>query len=204
MQKRQKMHWLLCLSLAILSLSRLSWAQDSCESVAQIISAQGEIRVNKVLIDNATASRDRLTVCTGDIISAGQLSRAAIAILNTETVIRIDQNSELRLTSPPDKDPSFLKLFKGAINILSPAPQALEVDARFVNAAVEGTEFHIRVEGDRAIVTVLQGQVRASNSSGSPVSLTSGQSAIARKGQAPKRDSSIIPKDTIQWALYYP
>ncbi|MGB7452357.1 MAG: FecR family protein, partial [Lysobacterales bacterium] len=204
MQKQQKLHWLLLVPLLILGQSGVSRAQEACESVAHIISAQGEIRVNKILIVNATASRDQLTVCVGDTISAGQLSRAAIAIFNTETIIRIDQNTELRLTSPPAKDPSFLKLFKGAINILSPAPQSLVVDAGFVNAAVDGTEFHIRVEDDRAVVTVLQGQVTASNSIGSPVSLTSGQSASTRMGQAPQRDSTIIPEDAIQWALYYP
>ena len=112
MQKQQKLHWLLLISLLILGRSGVSGAQEACESVAQIISAQGEIRVNKILIDNATASRNQLTVCVGDTISAGQLSRAAIAIFDTETVIRIDQNTELRLTSPPAKDPSFLELFK--------------------------------------------------------------------------------------------
>jgi tetratricopeptide (TPR) repeat protein len=192
------------LLLCLLTLPQLSPAQESCEPVAQIISAQGEIRVNGVLIANSEASRDRLTVCTSDIISAGELSRAAIAILDSETVIRIDQNSELRLTALPAKDPSFLRLVKGAINILSPAPQALEVDAGFVNAAVEGTEFHIRVEDDRAIVTVLEGQVRASNANGDPVSLATGESASALAGQAPRRDASVIPRETIQWALYYP
>lgn len=203
-QLLQKLQWFLLVPLLILGLYRVSGAQEACESVAQIISAQGEIRVNRILIDNASASRDQMTICVGDTISAGQLSRAAISIFDTETVIRIDQNTELRLTSPPTKDPSFLRLIKGAINILSPAPQGLVVDASFVNAAVEGTEFHIRVEGDRAVVTVLQGQVEVSNSSGPPVSLTSGQSASAQMGQAPQPDSTIIPKEAIQWALYYP
>lgn len=202
MQKKQELFCQCWLSLLVLTFPQLAGAQESCEPIAQIVSAQGEIRINQITIDNASASRERKDVCAGDLISVGELSRAAIAILNTDVVVRIDQNTELRLHASPIKDPSFLELLKGAINILSPAPQELEIRTAYVNAAVEGTEFHIRVEDDHAVVTVLEGKVRASNDKGT-VSLTSDQSARAQLGKAPKIDITIIPSDAVQWALYY-
>jgi tetratricopeptide (TPR) repeat protein len=202
LKKQQQMRVLCWLSLLFLTLPRFGGAQGVCDPVAQLVSAQGEVRINGSRIDNAAASKGRQNVCAGDLISVGGLSRASIAILDTDTVVRIDQNTELRLHVSPIKDPSFLELLKGAINILSPAPRELEVKTAFVNAAVEGTEFHIRVEDDYAVVTVLEGKVRASNDNGS-ISLTSDQSARAHLNTAPTLDLTVVPDNAVQWALYY-
>ena len=202
MQEQQKMRVLFCLSVLLLALPRLSEAQNACDPVAQIVSAQGEVRINGSKIDNAAASRDRRSVCAGDLIGVGDLSRASIAIVDTDTVVRIDQNTELRLHVSPIEDPSFLELLKGAIKILSPAPRELEIKTAFVNASVEGTEFYIRVEDDHAVVTVLEGKVTVSNDKGS-IGLTSDQSARAQLNSAPALDLTIVPDSAVQWALFY-
>jgi len=59
------------------------------------------------------------------------------------------------------------------------------VTTAFVNAGVEGTEFLVQVDNEKAFVSVFEGRVLASNQSGS-VSLTSGQSAVAEAGKAPR------------------
>ena len=50
---------------------------------------------------------------------------------------------------------------------------------------------------------MFEGGVLASNDAGE-VTLASGQSAIAKKGQAPVLTTVVRPRDAVQWALYYP
>ena len=92
---------------------------------------------------------------------------------------------------------------RGAALFFSRDPRRLEVDTPFVSAAVEGTEFFVKVDYDRSTVTVYSGRVRVSNDLGSLV-LASGESAEAQKGKAPKRVILVRPRDAVQWALYYP
>jgi tetratricopeptide (TPR) repeat protein len=72
-----------------------------------------------------------------------------------------------------------------------------------VNAAVEGTEFFIKVERDHTSLSIFEGHVSAYNQAGS-LALTSGQSAVARAGEAPVPRVIVRPRDAVQWALYYP
>lgn len=208
MQKNQQLLWLCWLSLVFLALPANLWAQGTCNPVAQIVSVQGEIRLNGDVLDNAAAMRTYTNICVGDLISAGQLSRATIAILNTDAIIRIDQNTELRLNVEEIADPSFLEVLKGAINILSPAPVDLGVKTAFVNAAVEGTEFHVRVERDQATVTVLEGRVSVTDSDGrNELAVIENQAASAKRGQAPTLDASVDATNigtAVQWAHFYP
>ncbi len=196
------------LTILLMAHSMSTRAQEACQPIAEIISAQGEIRINGAIIDNATASRNRLRVCAGDLISSGELSRASLAILTTDAILRIDQNTEFRINIERDKDRSLLDLIKGAINFLSPSPVDIGVRTAAVNAAVEGTEFHVRVEGDRAAVTVLEGQVRLTDSSGgNALSLQRDQAASARVGQPPTIDPSVNETNVgnaVQWAHFYP
>lgn len=208
MQQEKQLPCLRWLALMVLTLPVTVWAQGSCTSVAQIVSVQGEIRINGIVLDNAKAMRERTDICVGDLVSAGQLSRATIAILKTEAVIRIDQNSELRLNVAEIADPSFLELLKGAINILSPKPVDLGVKTAFVNAAVEGTEFNVRIERDQATVTVLEGQVRVTDSNGrNEIGVSENQAASAKLGQAPTLDLAVDATNigtAVQWAQFYP
>jgi tetratricopeptide (TPR) repeat protein len=71
-----------------------------------------------------------------------------------------------------------------------------------VNAGVEGTEGLIRVEQDRTLITIYDGQVLASNAAGS-LTLTGGQSAVAEAGKAPVARVVVRPRDAVHWALYY-
>ncbi len=79
----------------------------------------------------------------------------------------------------------------------------LEVLTGFVNAGVEGTEGLIRVEEDRTLITIFEGQVLASNAAGS-LTLTRGKSAVAEAGKAPVERVVVRPRDAVHWALYYP
>ena len=81
-------------------------------------------------------------------------------------------------------------------------PKSLEVVTPSAIAAVRGTEFFIRIEETRTFLTIFEGEVSASNPSGSLL-LTSGQSAQANPGQAPVQQVVVRPQDAVRWTLYY-
>ncbi len=141
-------------------------------------------------------------LCAGDAIRVGSRSRAALALAN-QSIIRIDQNTTLNLISVPESEPSLLQLLHGAAQFFSRKPRALRIETPFVNAAVEGTEFFVGVGADQTRVTVFEGTVATSNAFGR-VDVESGQSVVARAGEAPEPVVMVRPRDAVQWALYYP
>ena len=140
-------------------------------------------------------------VCQGDPIRVGEFSRATIAFLDSGIRLTIEQNTEFAVQPPRQPGRSFIDLFRGAILFFTRQPRSLDVRTPFVNAAVEGTEFLIRVDNDRAEVAVLEGTVAMVNDQGS-LTLTSGQSGQALAEQAPS-GSNVRPQDAVRWALYY-
>jgi Tfp pilus assembly protein PilF/opacity protein-like surface antigen len=140
--------------------------------------------------------------CVGDAIRTGTDGRAAIRMIN-ETLLRLDSDSALTFTQVARKERSFLDLLKGAVHFISRTPRSLEIKTPFVNAAIEGTEFVVRVDDTSTDVTVFEGVVVASNTAGS-VRLTANQVGRAESGQAPVRIAVARPRDAVTWALYYP
>ena len=67
---------------------------DACEdgdAIGRIIGMNGVITVND------THTRIDATLCLGDVIQTGPNSRADVKLLESNTVFRIEQQSELRL-----------------------------------------------------------------------------------------------------------
>jgi len=135
------------------------------------------------------------------MIHVRENSRAALELAN-ETIIRLDQNTTIVLSDEAEEE-SWLDLLKGAVHFITRVPNSLKIKTPYVNAAVEGTEFVIRVENGETIVSVIEGQVALENEQGQLL-LTNGQSASAREGEAPVRRLDITPADAVQWSLYYP
>ena len=176
---------------------------DRCpQPIARIVSAQGTIELKETSANVWRLAKIDELVCPGDSIHVGERSRGAILLLAAETVLRIDENTTLRILEPRQEYRSLLDLLNGVIHFLSRAPRSLEVKTPFVNAAVEGTEFLIRVETNRTFISVFEGRVAATNASGS-LSLTSNQSALIRAGEAPELRIVVRPRDAVRWALYY-
>jgi tetratricopeptide (TPR) repeat protein len=73
----------------------------------------------------------------------------------------------------------------------------------FVNGAVEGTEFLVRVDETTTTIQVFKGRVTMANANGR-LSLASGQAGVAPRNQAPRTMAVVHPLDAIQWTLYYP
>jgi len=140
--------------------------------------------------------------CPGDEIRVQDRSRADVALAN-ESVLRLNANTAMTFEVAEETRSSLVSLFKGAAHFFSRRPRSLEVQTPFTVAGVRGTEFYIRVEDDRTLLSIFTGQVVASNEAGS-LALTSGQSAMAEKGKAPVLRVVARPRDAVQWALYYP
>jgi tetratricopeptide (TPR) repeat protein len=177
-------------------------AQKDDYWVGRIVSVQGSVQVQRAGAAEWVPVILNDTYAFGDTIRIQEQSRAAV-ILRNEVILRLDQNTTITFSASEQKETSLLNLLNGAAHFFSPTPRKLKVTTPFVNAAVGGTEFFIRVEGNQTLMSVFEGRVVAINEAGSLI-LASGQSAIARTGQAPVSQVVVRPRDAVQWALYYP
>jgi tetratricopeptide (TPR) repeat protein len=176
-------------------------AMDGCLPPAGYMrSMQGQVEIRRGAADWRPAALDE-PLCAGDLIRVGDRSRALAAIANL--MQRIDQNTTLSLTYVPEDKPSVVGLFEGAVYFFSRKPRILEVDTPFFDAAVEGTEFLVRVEPQRALLTVFDGRITARNAQGE-LTVATGQSLTAEAGQAPAPYVLVRPRDAVRWALFYP
>ena len=177
-----------------------------CSSpVGELVSVQGTIEVADDLANEVapvwTAAGLNQPLCVGALIHVGDRSRAEIALAN-QTKLRIDQNTEVRLTRITDQGKSLLSILRGAAYFFSRQPRLLEIDTPFVTAGIEGTEFLLQVEDGRSLLTVFEGKVAWSNDQGQMM-VGSGEAAVAEMNTAPAPYLLVRPRDAVQWALYY-
>ena len=192
---------------AVLILSALAWttahAAERCEPwAAKVVSVQGRVEARRAGEPRWVSVRLNDVYCAGDAIRVDERSRAAILLPN-DVVLRLDQNTTISLSEPPEPGLSFVSVIRGVAHFISRIPRRLKVNTAFVDGGVEGTEFLVDVAADSATLTVFEGRVAAANAAGS-VTVVTGQSAVALAGQAPVSRVVIRPRDAVQWALYYP
>ena len=171
--------------------------------VGKVVSVQGCVQVQRAGTAEWVSVQLNDTYGFGDMIQVQEQSRAAV-VLRNEAILRLDQKTTITFSvSDRKEETSLLDLLHGAAHFFSPTPRKLKITTPFVNAAVRGTEFFIRVERTQTLLSVFEGRVAAINKAGSLV-LVSGQSATARTGQAPVSQVVVRPRDAVQWAFYYP
>jgi len=193
---------LICTSIVIALYPCVSLAETCEKWVAKVVSVQGSVEVRRVGETQWQPVKLNETYCPGDLIRVQKKSRADIALIN-QPVLRLDQDTTITLGGVKEDRTSIVELVKGAAHFFSRVARNLEVRTAFVNGGVEGTEFFIRVEEDKTLLSIFEGKVLASNEEGS-LTLTSGQSAVAEAGKAPLLRIVVRPRDAVQWALYYP
>jgi len=177
-------------------------ATTTCEKwVARVVSVQGIVEARPSHGKRWQSVKQGETYCANEMIHVRENSRAALELAN-ETIIRLDQNTTIVLTGEAE-EASWLDLLKGAVHFITRTPHSLKIKTPYVNAAVEGTEFVIRVENGETTISVIEGRVALQNEQGELL-LTDGQSASAREGEAPVRRLDITPEAAVQWSLYYP
>jgi tetratricopeptide (TPR) repeat protein/opacity protein-like surface antigen len=174
-----------------------------CEPpVAVAVSVQGDVRVRHGKTEQWIEVRRNDAFCRGDILRVMEWSRVDLLLMN-ETTLRLDQNTEIVFSAPEKEKDSWLDVLLGGAYFMSRTPRRFKVGTPFVNAGIEGTEFFVGVERDKALVTVFEGRVAASNDRGT-VALGHGESVEAYAGQAPALRTVARPRDAVQWTLYYP
>lgn len=165
-------------------------------AMAELVSVYG-----RVTIDQRPAILGA-RLCEGQILRAGPQSRAAVYIQGADTVLRIDELTELHLR-PPRQGRWYLRLFKGIAYLFSRVRQTLDVETPFVNGGIEGTEFLIAARDDHAVVSVFEGTVVATNAQGW-MSVRAGEAIEAYTGQVPQGRIAVSSQNAVAWALYYP
>lgn len=193
--------------LSLLLVAAIFTANAHCEQkcdewVTRVVSIQGKVVARKAGETRWVPVQLDDTYCAGDTIRVPERSRAAL-LLRNESLLRLDQNTTVTLLGVEREKHSILEMLNGAVLFFNRFPAGLTVNTPFVNANVEGTEFLVKVEGSRALVSVFEGRVSASNDLGRVV-LEKGQTAEAGSGQPPSLRRVSQPRDAVQWALYYP
>jgi tetratricopeptide (TPR) repeat protein len=180
-------------------MSQLAFANDCGpkQVVARVESLQGQLTLN-----NQPTTRGAL-VCANDLLATGLFSRAAIRLFETQTLLRLDQQTQTRIQPPPRPSESWLKVLEGVLHLFSRDPRSLEIDTPLANALVEGTEFVVRVTEQQTQITVVEGNVQVNNNQGT-VHLSDRQTAFVTTGRAPQLSTLITPEEAVQWTLYYP
>lgn len=193
-----RLSWLACLACATTAATE----NPPCEDWAQIVSLQGATEARRA--DSAEWHRARLHdyYCPGDTLRVLRRSRAAL-LLRGETIVRLDQLSALTLLASREPGRRWLDLLSGIAHFISRVPRSLDVKTPYVNAAIEGTEFLVRIGTDQTLLTVYEGLVRASNAAGE-VGIGAGETVAVAPGQAPAPYALVRPRDAVQWTIYYP
>jgi len=185
-------------------LSTAAHAGRSCEDwSAAVSSVEGlvEVRRNETTTWVALSTNERL--CTGDLVKAGNASRAML-ILPDGGTLRVDENSVINIAEPPSGG-SLIEVLRGLIHIISRDPRSLTFRTPYANAGLEGTEFDIRVDDVERFteIVVLEGEVVVTAPAGQ-LNVPNNYVAIARDGQAPTAAPIDRPIDRMRWASHYP
>ena len=196
--------FLVCLLVsAVFPLPQNAEAEESGAAwVSRLVSVQGQAFVKRAGESDWQSVGREETFFPGDAFRVAANSRAAV-VLSNESVLRVDQYTTLVFTGIEKEKTFLMELLEGAAFFFSRKARSLKVVTPFVNGVVEGTEFYVRVDQDRTTIILYEGAVLAENSQGD-VTLAKGQAAAAGKGQAPRLETIVRPRDAVQWALYYP
>jgi len=193
---RYSLFLLTCLSTPVAAAEKCSDTMATATSIQGVV----EKRQKSGATWKKVTAQD--TFCVGDMVRTRLNSRAAL-YLNNNSILRLNELSTVTFTAPSSQGASQLDLKKGIAHFISRIKQRFEVLTPYVNAAVDGTEFVVAVDTGHSDVTVLEGRVRVSNEQGE-ISLSQGETAQARAGEAPALQTRVQPWNAVSWALYYP
>jgi ferric-dicitrate binding protein FerR (iron transport regulator) len=167
-------------------------ALAACEEwVAKAVSVQGPVEVRRAGEAEWVSVRLDDAFRSGDMIRVKERGRAAFFLCN-ETVLRLDQKTAITFTGLEEERTTLLDLLRGAVHFFSRIPRSLKVATPFVNGAVEGTEFYVRVSEDATFLSVFEGRVLATNEAGSTI-VISGHATLTRQGETPVSRAALRP-----------
>lgn len=135
-------------------------------------------------------------VCAGELIEVADESRAGLRLTATQTVIRLNRGTRLRVESPESSQDGTwtLQLLDGVMHLFSREPESMRIDTPRVSAAIKGTEFVVDARPGRQAVTVVEGTV--STSRGDLTRVPAADLGVDRV--------DTFPTDAVGWALFFP
>jgi Tfp pilus assembly protein PilF len=181
------------------------FADTNCpkESSATLISLQGKalVETGGKGIPREVKLNDK--ICQGDLVSTQPNSRVSLELPGNE-ILRLKEKTEITLAELNINTASIIKIAKGFLNFISRKPKEIKIESGITNAMPLGTEFAFNVDETKASVWVYEGKVKVFNQYGSVIIEPGNYFAQVEKGQAPKVQIDIHPRDAVNWALYYP
>src|SRR3954468_24483018 len=200
--------------------------ENACRSpFARVVSIQGSVELRRSGGNQwAKVARLDTSICPGDRLRTGALSRAALFV-QPETLLRVDQNTSVVLSFLPDPKnqtagETLVEFTQeevvpvaisdhacGAGYFITRFPRKFKVRTPHLNGTVEGTEFLVANRCESTDLSVIEGKVLAT-SAGANVfpaqSVISGQTFTVGGTEPPAIKLLIKPADAVQWTLYYP
>ncbi len=202
LSRRGKYAIRISLLLTLCGLAQGLHASECDEPVARALSVQGRVEVISNGDSTWSLVQQNMGFCPGDRLRVSANSRAGL-MLDNETLLRLAENSSVRINAPEKEGSAWLDLLEGIAHFISRVTHPFQVNTPYVNASIEGTEFTVEAGPERARITVLEGRVHARNEQGEVV-VNGGQRADSLKDQAPRAEAVVDPLNAVQWALYYP
>ena len=183
-------------------------AHDASAAVtngAVLVARQGpvEFSTNGIAAWNQPTNDQQLIV--RDRLRTLALGQAAVRMQDL-SIVRLSEWTLLEILPPRETATNAgFSLKSGAAYFFHRnEPRQIRIETPAVRAGIDGTEFHLLVEGDgRTVLTLIDGQVTMSNASGT-LALVSGEQGVAAVGQAPVKTAILDTRNIIQWCLYYP
>lgn len=137
----------------------------------------------------------------GDTLRTNAVGSLAIRF-SDNTLVRMARETVLRVRKIDGASDSELNLEGGTIwGRAERGGSGLTVDTPAAAAAIRGTDWTLRAEGDRTVLTVLEGVVELSNAQGT-VTVGQGEGAVATIGQAPRKYILVNLEEREQVLLY--
>jgi tetratricopeptide (TPR) repeat protein len=137
----------------------------------------------------------------GDTLRTNALGSLAIRFSDS-TLVRMARETILSVRKIDGTSESQLNLEGGTIwGRAERGGSGLTIDTPAAAAAIRGTDWTLRSEGNRTVLTVLEGTVELTNAQGS-VTVRQGEGAVATLGQAPRKYVLVDLEEREQMLLY--
>jgi Tfp pilus assembly protein PilF len=200
----------------VLQASAQETVASCAPSIGRITALQGNVEIQRAGQKYWAAVKKLDTaLCADDRLRTDAQSRALVSLL-PETIVRVDQNTVIRLKQSDEAiEVEFFGAElaeslqnaqpRGAGYFITRFPRKFKVTTPHMNAAVEGTEFMVQITPDATRLTVLEGKVSSQSvATGSTQLVAAGQS-IASGAAGPGTIETVVkPQDAVQWVLRYP
>src|SRR5690348_8376066 len=178
------------------------------EPVARTVPVAGSIIRTRsgetaVLVPSPTVRRAEVLqqLKAGDVLRTGDIGALALVFAD-QTQVRLGPHSVLVVREVRAGQPSTLQLQRGRAWGRSPSGRTrLSVETPSATAAIRGTEWAIAADESETTLEVFDGAIEFANEAGS-LTVSGGQAATARPGQAPTR-VVLVNRVGREQMLYY-